>query len=75
MFLFGCVPSEWQMYEKNKHDPIIPRDAPPAAGAIYWSRQLLSHIEEPMKVRNLTWVHNCIPRRVLFMVVEPVYFA
>lgn len=26
------------------------RNAPPAAGAIYWSRQLLKRIEEPMKI-------------------------
>lgn len=41
------------MYEENKDNPVVPRDAPPAAGAIYWSRQLMSHIEEPMKVLPL----------------------
>ncbi|CAK8694917.1 unnamed protein product [Clavelina lepadiformis] len=48
------------MYEKHKNDPILPRDAPPAAGAIYWSRQLLSHIEEPMKAfhENKSLVQN-----------------
>ncbi|XP_077973667.1 uncharacterized protein LOC120348568 isoform X2 [Styela clava] len=39
-----------EMYEENKDNPIVPRDAPPAAGAIYWTRQLMSHIEEPMKI-------------------------
>lgn len=41
------------MYEEHKDNPIIPRDAPQAAGAIYWCKQLLSHIEEPMKVCRL----------------------
>lgn len=26
------------------------RNAPPVAGAIYWSRQLLKRIEDPMKI-------------------------
>lgn len=41
------------MYEEYKDDPVVPRDAPPAGGAIYWSRQLMSHIEEPMKVAQI----------------------
>ena len=44
------------MYEKGKNDPDVPRDAPPAAGAIYWSRRLLAHIEGPMKVQYNTVV-------------------
>lgn len=38
-----------QLYEKLKHDPPIPRNLPPVAGNITWSRHLLRRIEEPMK--------------------------
>lgn len=38
-----------QLYEKQKHDPPIPRNSPPVAGNIAWSRHLLKRIEEPMK--------------------------
>ncbi|XP_033113255.1 dynein heavy chain 5, axonemal-like isoform X2 [Anneissia japonica] len=38
------------IYEKYKDEPIKMRNAPPVAGAIQWSRQLLQRIEEPMKV-------------------------
>ncbi|XP_078503742.1 dynein axonemal heavy chain 5-like [Lissotriton helveticus] len=37
-------------YESFKDDPVVPRNMPPVAGAIFWSRQLLSRIEEIMKV-------------------------
>jgi len=37
------------LYEQNKHDPPIPRNLPPVAGNITWSRHLLNRIEEPMK--------------------------
>ena len=36
-------------YEKHKHSPSLPRNAPPVAGDIMWSRQLLRRIEEPMR--------------------------
>ena len=36
-------------YEKNKHAPPLARNAPPVAGNIAWSRQLLRRIEEPMR--------------------------
>ena len=38
-----------QLYEKQKHDPPIPRNLPPVAGNISWCRLLLKRIEEPMK--------------------------
>ncbi|XP_067674368.1 uncharacterized protein [Haliotis asinina] len=39
-----------KIYENNKNHPQTVRNAPPSAGAIYWSRQLLKRIEDPMKV-------------------------
>lgn len=38
-----------QIYEKQKTSPPLVRNAPPVAGSIMWSRQLLQRIEEPMK--------------------------
>ena len=38
-----------KLYEKHKHSPPIPRNLPPVAGNITWSRHLLKRIEEPMK--------------------------
>jgi dynein heavy chain len=38
-----------KIYEKGKHAPPLLRNAPPVAGNIMWSRQLLRRIEEPMK--------------------------
>lgn len=37
------------LYEKHKHAPPLPRNMPPVAGNITWSRHLLKRIEEPMK--------------------------
>lgn len=37
-------------YEAHKHKPPVPRNAPPIAGNIMWSRQLLQRIEEPMQL-------------------------
>jgi len=37
-------------YEAHKHKPPVPRNAPPIAGNIMWSRQLLRRIEEPMQL-------------------------
>ena len=49
-----------QLYEKEKHDPPIPRNLPPVAGNITWSRHLLKRIEEPMKqVSVLFYVVYC----------------
>ena len=38
-----------KLYEKHKSKPPIARYAPPVAGNIMWSRQLLRRVEEPMK--------------------------
>lgn len=38
-----------KLYEKNKYEPPIPRNAPPVAGNIMWARQLLRRIEVPMQ--------------------------
>jgi dynein heavy chain len=37
------------LYEKQKLKPPIPRNLPPVAGNITWSRHMLKRIEEPMK--------------------------
>ena len=37
-------------YQKYKAEPLIPRNLPPVAGRIAWSRQLYRKIEHPMKV-------------------------
>jgi dynein heavy chain len=36
------------LYEKQKGSPPVVRNAPPVAGNIMWSRQLMRRIEEPM---------------------------
>jgi dynein heavy chain len=38
-----------KLYEAQKHSPPIPRNLPPVAGNIKWSRHLLKRIEDPMK--------------------------
>lgn len=38
-----------KLYEKNKYEPPVPRNAPPVAGNIMWARQLLRRIESPMQ--------------------------
>ena len=35
-------------YEKHKHEPPVPRNAPPVSGNIMWARHLLARIEGPM---------------------------
>ncbi|XP_070190341.1 dynein axonemal heavy chain 5-like isoform X2 [Littorina saxatilis] len=39
-----------KLYQKHKADPVIPRNLPPVAGRIAWSRQLYRKIEIPMRV-------------------------
>mmetsp|Transcript_13743 Transcript_13743/g.31844 ORF Transcript_13743/g.31844 Transcript_13743/m.31844 type:complete len:4493 (+) Transcript_13743:136-13614(+) len=38
-----------KIYDTQKHNPPMIRNAPPVAGNIIWARQLLRRIEEPMK--------------------------
>jgi dynein heavy chain, axonemal len=38
-----------ELYEKQRHSPPVPRNMPPVAGNIIWSRHLLKRIEEPMR--------------------------
>jgi dynein heavy chain, axonemal len=38
------------LYEKYKHAPPIPRNLPPVAGNVTWSRNLLRRIEQPMRI-------------------------
>ncbi|RYY32458.1 hypothetical protein EON62_05335 [archaeon] len=38
------------MYDRHKHQPPIPRNLPPVAGNITWSRNLLRRIEHPMRI-------------------------
>lgn len=64
------------LYEKHKHAPPIPRNLPPVAGNITWSRNLLRRIEQPMRVfkahpavlqskdaRRITKTYNKVGRR------------
>jgi dynein heavy chain len=48
---YGAELEEVQnVYEKCKQNPPIPRNLPPVAGNITWSRHLLKRVEEPMKL-------------------------
>ncbi|XP_074662754.1 uncharacterized protein LOC141915202 [Tubulanus polymorphus] len=47
-------------YEKHKENPPMPRNAPPVAGAIFWSRQLLHQIEDPMRIFKETKAVTCL---------------
>ena len=38
----------FQLYDKYKEDPPVPRDQPPIAGKIAWVRQLTRRIRDPM---------------------------
>ena len=39
-----------KLYQKQKNEPVIPRNLPPVAGKIAWARQLYRRCEAPMKV-------------------------
>lgn len=39
-----------KLYQKQKNEPIIPRNLPPISGKISWARQLYRKIEGPMKI-------------------------
>ncbi|XP_071944819.1 dynein axonemal heavy chain 8-like [Antedon mediterranea] len=39
-----------KLYQKNKEDPLVPRDMPPVSGKISWARQLFRRIQQPMDV-------------------------
>lgn len=38
-----------KLYQKQKNEPVVPRNLPPVAGRIAWARQLYRKIEMPMK--------------------------
>jgi dynein heavy chain len=38
-----------KLYEKNKTDPVLPRNLPPISGRISWARQLYRRISAPIK--------------------------
>lgn len=44
----GDLEAVQRAYEKYKHEPPVPRNAPPVAGNIMWARHLLARIEGPM---------------------------
>jgi dynein heavy chain len=39
-----------KLYEKNKQEPVLPRNLPPISGRITWARQLFRRITTPIKV-------------------------
>ncbi|XP_044146080.1 dynein axonemal heavy chain 5-like isoform X2 [Bufo gargarizans] len=50
-----------QVYETYKDEPVLPRNMPPAVGAIVWSRKLMSRIENTMKAfKNVRIVATCL---------------
>jgi dynein heavy chain len=55
------------VYEHHKHQPPIPRNLPPVAGSITWSRHLLQRIEKPMKKfeKNPTVLQSKDAKRVI----------
>lgn len=38
----------FQIYDRDKDDPPIPWNVPPISGRIYWVRQMVNHIYEPI---------------------------
>ncbi|XP_069830783.1 uncharacterized protein [Dendropsophus ebraccatus] len=50
-----------QVYENFKDEPVLPRNMPPAVGAIVWARKLMSRIENTMKAfKNVRIVATCL---------------
>ena len=47
-----------QLYEASKGAPPLPRNAPPVAGNVAWSRQLLRRIEGPMQMYAHAFQHG-----------------
>lgn len=48
--LYGTQVQDFKSrYERHKNHPPMPRDFPPVAGSIAWSRQMLRKLETPMK--------------------------
>ena len=45
----GEIESTRKLYMQHRDDPPIPRDMPPVAGKISWSRQLARKIQDPME--------------------------
>ena len=39
-----------KLYQKQKAEPVVPRNLPPVSGKIAWARQLYRRIEGPMKL-------------------------
>ncbi|KAG8582082.1 hypothetical protein GDO81_007910 [Engystomops pustulosus] len=49
------------VYETFKDEPVLPRNMPSTVGAIVWSRQLMSKIENTMKAfKNVRIVATCL---------------
>uniref|UniRef100_A0AAZ3RNU2 Dynein, axonemal, heavy chain 5 n=1 Tax=Oncorhynchus tshawytscha TaxID=74940 RepID=A0AAZ3RNU2_ONCTS len=46
-----------KLYQKQKDNPPIPRNMPPVAGKIMWSRQLFRKIELPMSILKNKMTH------------------
>ena len=57
-----------KLYQKQKNEPVTPRNLPPIAGKIAWARQLYRRIEAPMKVfkkkPEILKVSQCVCQRI-----------
>ena len=50
----------FQLYNKYKDDPPIPRNNPPVSGRITWVRQLAKRILDPMEIFMVHLSVSCI---------------